>query len=115
MAVSYLATVYGGGWLNGEYNHLTQCVSELNATCTAWAWQIGAFGFGLFGLLCLALLWTTASVALIAGISRVAYWVFTAEPVSGSGPCFFPVIPDTRWKGASAGTSTTCWAGSANC
>ena len=93
VALSYVATVYGGGWLKGDYNHLTQYVSELNATGTAWAWQIGVFGFGLFGLLCLALLWTTAPVAPVVGISRVGYWLLLAEPVAWIGSALFPCDP----------------------
>ena len=93
LAVSYLATVYGGGWLKGEYNHVAQYVSELNATGTAWAWQIGIFGFLAVGILGFALLWAAAPIAPAAGISRFGYWLLIAEPVAWIGSALAPCDP----------------------
>ena len=99
LAASYLATVYGGGWLKGDYNHVAQYTSELNATGTAWAWQIGALGF-VFGLLAFALLWVAAPIAPVTGVSRVGYWLLTAEPVVWIGSALAPCDPGCPIEGS---------------
>lgn len=100
VAVSYLATVYGGGWLKGDFNHVTDYVSELNATGTAWAWQVGALGFVPFGLFSFALLWAAATVVPVIGISRVGHWLLAAEPVAWIGSALAPCDPGCPIEGS---------------
>ena len=100
LAVSYLATVYGGGWIKGDYNHVAQYVSELNATGTTWAWQIGTLGFVPFGLLAFALLWVAAPIAPVTGISRAGYWLLGAESVAWIGSALAPCDPGCPVEGS---------------
>lgn len=100
VAVSYLAAVYGGGWLKGDFSHLTDYVSELNATGTAWAWQISAFGFVPFGLLAFALLWAVAPYAPVVRTSRLGYWLLAAEPVAWIGSALAPCDPGCPIEGS---------------
>ena len=100
VAFSYLATVYGGGWLKGDFGHLSDYVSELNATGTTWAWQIGAFGFVPFGLLAFALLWAAAPNAPVTRNSRLGYWLLAAEPVAWIGSALAPCDPGCPTEGS---------------
>ena len=99
VAISYLATRLRRRLAQGDYNHLTQYVSELNATGTASAWRIDAFGFGRFGLLGLALSWVTPPVAPFAGTNRVGYWL-PAERVAWIGSALFPGDPGYPMEGS---------------
>ena len=49
--LSYLIMLFGGAALKTEYSHMTQFISELNSTGTAYAHVISWFGFCLFGVL----------------------------------------------------------------
>lgn len=51
LAVYYPLVLFGGAALKAEYNHVSQYISELNATGSEWSWQIGYLGFLPLGLL----------------------------------------------------------------
>jgi hypothetical protein len=72
------------------YSSLSQYISELNATGSAWAWQIGYFGFVPLGML-LAAYWLAAN-ALIAvdGVSRLGWWLLWSLPLAFIGVALAP-------------------------
>ena len=80
LATFYLLVVYGGAALKAEYSHVSQYISELNATGAAWSWQIGYLGFLPLGLLGLLLLLVVAPRVELRGVSRIGCWLLVAEP-----------------------------------
>lgn len=90
LAVSYPLVLFGGASLKTEYSHISQYISELNATGSAWSWQIGYLGFLPLGLLGLLSLIVVAPYARLNGISRVGCWLLIAEPVVYVGSAFAP-------------------------
>ena len=89
-AVFYLAVIFGGASLKTEYSHISQYISELNATGTAWSWLIGYFGFLPIGLLGFVLLLVVAPNARLTGVSQIGYWLLIGEPVAYAGSAFAP-------------------------
>lgn len=75
LVVCYLLVVLGGAALKDEYSHFSQYISELNATGSAWSWQIGYLGFLPLGLLGLLLLLVVAPRARLNGITLVGCWL----------------------------------------
>ena len=90
LAVFYPLVLFGGAALKAEYSHLSQYISELNATGSAWSWQIGFLGFLPLGLLGVAVLLAVAQHARLHGISRIGCWLLIAEPVAYIGSAFAP-------------------------
>ncbi len=71
-----------------DYSHVSQYISELNATGSAWSWQIGYLGFLLLGSLGFVLMLVVAPSARLTGVSEVGYWLLIAEPVVYVGSAF---------------------------
>ena len=90
LAVFYLLVVYGGASLKDEYSYVGQYISELNATGTAWSWQIGYLGFLPLGLLGLLSLLVVAPRVELRGVSRIGCWLLVAEPVAYLTSAFAP-------------------------
>lgn len=90
LAAFYLLVLYGGASLKAEYSHFSQYISELNATGTAWSWQIGYLGFVPLGLLGLVLLLMVGQRARLSGPSRLGCWLLIAEPIVYVGSAFAP-------------------------
>lgn len=90
LAVYYPLVLFGGATLKAEYNHVSQYISELNATGSDWSWQIGYMGFLPLGLLGLLLLLAVAPRARLNGISKVGCWLLIAEPVAYVGSAVAP-------------------------
>lgn len=90
LVVFYPLVLFGGAALKAEYSHLSQYISELNATGSAWGWQIGFLGFLPLGLLGAALLLVVAPRARLQGISRIGCWLLIAEPIAYIGSTFAP-------------------------
>ena len=90
LAVYYPLVLFGGAALKAEYSHVSQYISELNATGSDWSWQIGYLGFLPLGLLGLVLLVVVASRARLNGISKIGCWLLVAEPVAYVGSAFAP-------------------------
>ena len=90
LAIFYLAVLFGGASLKEDYSHISQYISELNATGSACSWQIGYFGFLPLGLLGLILLLAVAPGTGLTGVSRVGCWLLIAEPVVYIASAIFP-------------------------
>ncbi len=90
VVMSYLIMLFGGGALKPDYSHISQYISELNATGTPYAQPIGWFGFILFGALAGALLIITAGRAPVRGVSRVGYWMLMIQPIAYIGSALAP-------------------------
>ncbi|MCY4417462.1 MAG: DUF998 domain-containing protein, partial [Chloroflexi bacterium] len=90
LVVFYPLVLYGGAALKAEYSHLSQYISELNATGSAWSWQIGLLGFLPLGLLGVVLLLVVAPRARLQGISKIGCWLLIAEPISYIGSAVAP-------------------------
>jgi len=89
----YIAAVYGGASLKGEYSHVSQYISELNARGSAWGWQIGYLGFLPLGLLALASFPVIAPSVRLSGVSQIGFWMLIAEPIAYAGSTFAPCDP----------------------
>lgn len=89
-ALFYPAVLFGGAWSKADYSHISQYISELNATGSAWSWQIGFFGFIPLGLIGFALLLVAAPHTRLTGVSHVGYWLLVAEPVAYVGSALAP-------------------------
>ena len=90
LAVFYPLVLFGGAALKAEYSHLSQYISELNATGSAWSWQIGFLGFLPLGFLGAVLLLVVAPRAGLQGISKIGCWLLIAEPIAYIGSAFAP-------------------------
>ena len=90
LAVYYPLVLFGGGALKAEYSHVSQYISELNATGSDWSWQIGYLGFLPLGLLGFPLLLAVAPRARLNGISKIGCWLLIAEPVAYVGSAVAP-------------------------
>ena len=88
--VTYLLMLVGGAALKPGYSHISQYISELNATGTAFAQTIGWLGFIPFGLGSVLLLITVRPHAPVSGASAVGYWLLLAEPIAYIGSAFAP-------------------------
>lgn len=90
LAVYYPLVLFGGAALKAEYNHVSQYISELNATGSDWSWQIGYMGFLPLGLLGLVSLVVVAPRARLNGVGKIGCWLLIAEPVAYVGSAFAP-------------------------
>ncbi|MCY4416239.1 MAG: DUF998 domain-containing protein, partial [Chloroflexi bacterium] len=88
--VFYPLVLFGGAALKPEYSHLSQYISEINATGSAWSWQIGLLGFLPLGLLGVVLLLVVAPRARLQGISNIGCWLLIAEPIAYIGSAVAP-------------------------
>ena len=109
MALVYTAMVYGGGWLKGDYDLVSQFTSELTTSGTAWARPIAASHVA-WGTLALALLWVAAPMAPLAGVARVGYWLLASEPGVWMGSAFLPCDPGCPVDGSLTQTLHNSWA-----
>ena len=99
MAVFYAAMVYGGGWLKGDFDLVSQFTSELTTSGTPWARAIAA-SHVVWGTLGLALLWVAAPLAPLAGAARAGYWLLASEPGVWIGSAFLPCDPGCPVEGS---------------
>ena len=90
LAIFYLVVVYGGASLKDDYSHISQYISELNASGSSWSWQIGYLGFLPLGLLGFLLLLVVVPNAKLTGASYIGAWLLVAEPVAYIGSAFAP-------------------------
>lgn len=89
-ALLYLTVLFGGASLKTDYSHISQYISELNATNSDWSWLIGFLGFLPIGLLGFVLFLVVAPSARLTGVSQIGYWLLVAEPIVYIGSVFAP-------------------------
>ena len=82
---------YGvGAAIKPGYSSVSQFISELNATGTAWAQELGYFGFIPLGVLFGAFLWAAGPHAQVRGPSRLGWFLLWAQPLSLVAVAFVP-------------------------
>ena len=79
-----------GAAIKPGYSHVTHFISELNATGTPWAAQLGLFGFLPLGLIFAAFLLAVIPVAQVGGTSRLGLWLLWSQPIAFVGAAFAP-------------------------
>ena len=90
-SVVYAAAFYiVGGALKPGYSHSANFISELNATGTPWAQELGLFGFIPLGLLLSSFLWVASPVSRAAGASRVGLLLLWSQPLAFIGAAAAP-------------------------
>lgn len=109
VALFYAAMVYGGGWLKGDFDLVSQFTSELTTSGTPWARAIAA-SHVVWGTLGLALLWVAAPMAPLAGVARIGYWLLASEPGVWIGSAFLPCDPGCPVDGSLTQTLHNLWA-----
>ena len=82
VVVIYVLMLFGGGALKPGYSHISQYISELNATGTAYAQLIGWLGFVPFAIFSAILIVIYSRIAPVKGASRVGYWLLMLQPVA---------------------------------
>ena len=88
-----LAFYIAGGWLKPDYSHVAHFISELNATGTPWARELGLFGFVPLGLLTAAFLLVATPVARLSGLSRAGFLLLWSQPIAFLGVAAAPCDP----------------------
>jgi len=71
-----------GAAIKPGYSSVSHYISELNATGTAHADELGLFGFLPLGLLFGLFLLVAAPLAQVEGRSRVGWWLLWSQPVA---------------------------------
>jgi hypothetical protein len=79
-----------GAAIKPGYSSLSQYISELNATGTAWASALGYLGFLPLGLLFAAFLVAASPLAAVQGASRLGWWLLWSQPVAFIGVALAP-------------------------
>jgi hypothetical protein len=79
-----------GGAIKPGYSHAASFISELNATGTPWARELGLFGFVPLGTLFAAFLLAAYRVAGVHGASRAGFLLLWSQPVAFFGAAIAP-------------------------
>lgn len=90
VVTSYFVMLLGGAALKPGYSHVSQFISELNASGTPHAKAIGWFGFVPFGVLAAALIAVVSRSASVRGASRLGCWLLLALPIGYIGSAVVP-------------------------
>ena len=95
-AVFYIA----GGALKPGYSHAANFISELNATGTPWAQELGLLGFVPLGLLVAAFLLVAYPLARLSGRSRAGFLLLWSQPIAFLGAALAPCDPGCPGDGS---------------
>ena len=87
---TYLIMMVGGGMLKPGYSHISQYISELNATGSENAMFIGWMGFMPFGIASFLLIIICAPYVPLKGAGKSGFWLLAAEPIAYIGSTFAP-------------------------
>lgn len=79
-----------GAQIKPGYSHVAHFISELNATGTPWATQLGLFGFLPLGLIFAAFLVAVTPIAQVHGTSRLGLWLLWSQPIAFIGAALAP-------------------------
>jgi hypothetical membrane protein len=82
-----------GAAIKPGYSHTANFISELNATGTPWAQELGLFGFVPLGLLVAAFLLAAYPLAQLSGASRVGFILLWSQPLAFLGVAAAPCDP----------------------
>ena len=89
--VAYAVAFYLlGGAIKPGYSHAANFISELNATGTPWARELGLFGFVPLGLLLAAFLAMAYPRAGLEGAARVGFLLLWSQPLAFLGVAAAP-------------------------
>ena len=79
-----------GDAIKPGYSSITQYISELNATGTAFAQELGWLGFMPVGVLFAAFLLAAHPLARVRGASRLGWWLLWSQPIAFIGVALAP-------------------------
>jgi hypothetical protein len=79
-----------GAAIKPGYSSSSQFISELNATGTAYAEELGFFGFLQVGFLLALFLAVATPLAQVEGRSRVGWWLLWSQPIAFISVYFAP-------------------------
>ncbi|MBB6598033.1 DUF998 domain-containing protein [Luteimonas sp. MC1825] len=79
-----------GATIKPGYSSVSHFISELNAAGTAWAQELGYFGFIPLGILFGAFLWAAGPHAQVRGVSRLGWFLLWAQPLTLVAVAFAP-------------------------
>lgn len=79
-----------GAAMKPGYSHSAQFISELNATGTPWARELGLLGFVPLGVLFACFLVVASPVARVAGRSRTGFLLLWSQPIAFVGAALAP-------------------------
>jgi len=82
-----------GAAIKPGYSPAASFISELNATGTPWARELGLFGFVPLGALFAAFLLAAHRVARVHGASRAGFLLLWSQPVAFFGAAIAPCDP----------------------
>jgi len=86
--LAVVTVIYGlmfytvGAAVKPDYSSVSQYISELNATSTAYAVEMGRFGFLPLGLFFGLFLLVAAPLAQVEGRSRMGWYLLWSQPVA---------------------------------
>ena len=89
-----------GDLVKPGYSSMSQYISELNATGTAWALQLGYFGFVPLGVLLAVFLIVATPFAAVHGTSKAGWSLMWSLPVAFIGVALAPCDPGCPVKGS---------------
>lgn len=89
-----------GGIIKPGYSHVANFISELSATGSPYATELGLFGFLPLGILVGLFLITAAPLARVEGVSRLGFWLLFSQPVAYLGTFVFPCDLGCPLKGS---------------
>lgn len=102
-SVAYATLFYVvGAALKPGYSHVENFISELNATGTPWAQELGLFGFVPLGLLVAAFLLAAYPVLRLSGASRAGFLLLWSQPIAFIGAAAAPCDPGCPGDGSTA-------------
>ena len=101
VSVIYAVSFYAlGGVLKPGYSHAANFISELNATGTPWAQELGLLGFAPLGLLLAGFLFLGYPLAQLSGPSRVGFLLLWSQPIAFVGVAAAPCDPGCPAEGS---------------
>jgi Protein of unknown function (DUF998) len=79
-----------GAAIKPGYSHLSQYLSEMNATGSAYADLLGFGGFMPLGLLLAGFLIAAAPLVEAHGLARAGFWLLWSQPIAFVGVALWP-------------------------
>ena len=80
--VMAVGLIVAGGAMKPGYSHVSQYISELNATGTPWAREIGWLGFAPLAVVLFTFLVVAYPGVRVDGVSRLGYLLMFTQPLA---------------------------------